>query len=219
MLRKKAFTLAELLIALAIVGALAALAIPSVVDNMNRRILANQLKNISLTVQNIAADQLVKNKVKSLEYTDFNSPAALLSSANFAIADNCNTRTDCVATSYRDIDNASTWTFPAITTRKLKNGVTIAFAHNSKGTKIPGFTDNDEYFGIFYVDLNGPDKPNIMGRDFFAFRISKKGRLFDGSGTNSTTDANLKRWCTNGSYGYRTTCYTLVERNNWQITY
>ena len=49
MLRKKAFTLSELLIALAIVGAISALAIPSIVEDMNRRMLANQLKNLSLT--------------------------------------------------------------------------------------------------------------------------------------------------------------------------
>lgn len=41
---KKAFTLTELLIALAIVGALAALAIPSLVEDINRKLLISQLK-------------------------------------------------------------------------------------------------------------------------------------------------------------------------------
>ena len=77
MLNRKAFTLSELLVALAIVGAIAAMAIPAVVEDMNRKLLANQLKNISLTVQTLAADQLVANKVQSLEYTDFKNPTSL----------------------------------------------------------------------------------------------------------------------------------------------
>ena len=48
---KKAFTLTELLIALAIVGALAALAIPSLVEDINRKLLISQLKNTVVMVQ------------------------------------------------------------------------------------------------------------------------------------------------------------------------
>lgn len=222
MLKRKAFTLTELLIALAIVGALAALSIPAIVDNMNRKILANQLKNIALTIQDLAADQMVKNKVHTLEYTDFRKPMELLSKANFSIADaDCDPRTDCVAETYRDISGtASDMTFPTeYQTVKLRNGVAIGYALSEAGREIGGYNDGDEYFGIFYVDLNGPEKPNILGRDFFAFRISKKGRFFDGSASNSTSDVQLRKLCLDGSSGFRTTCFTLVERNNWQITY
>lgn len=216
MLNRKAFTLSELLIALAIVGALAALAIPAVVEDMNRKLLAAQLKNLSLTIQNFTGDQLVKNKVQTLEHTDFKSPTALLSESNFAIADQCTTRSNCVAKSYSRISGEAA-SFPNYVTRKLKNGVTIAYALSTNTTMV-GDPD-DAPFGIFYVDLNGTDKPNILGRDFFAFRISKKGRIFDGTGNNAQNDASLKKWCTEAASGYYTTCYTLVERNNWKITY
>ena len=78
MLNKKAFTLSELLIALAIVGAIAALAIPSVIEDMNRRVLANQLKNVSLSIQQLIGEQLIHNKTQNLKYTDFASPTNLL---------------------------------------------------------------------------------------------------------------------------------------------
>ena len=68
MLKKKAFTLSELLIALAIVGAIAALAIPAIIEDMNRRILANQLKNLSLIIQNLACDQLVRSGLVLARY-------------------------------------------------------------------------------------------------------------------------------------------------------
>ena len=51
---KKAFTLTELLLALAVVGAVAALSIPALLENINRKVLASQLKNTVLTIQNLA---------------------------------------------------------------------------------------------------------------------------------------------------------------------
>ena len=214
MLRKKAFTLTELLIALAIVGAISALAIPSIVEDMNRRILANQLKNLSLTIQNLAGEQLVQNKTQSLEHTDFKSPTELLSSTNFAIVDDCAVRTNCVAPSYGTIDGYSR-AFPNYTTRKLKNGVTIAYTLSDIALVD---SEDDRGYGLFYVDLNGIDKPNIIGRDHFVFRISKKGRMVDGTGNNKATDTYLKGLCTDGR-NTPTACYTLVERSNWKITY
>lgn len=213
MLKKKAFTLSELLIALAIVGAIAALAIPAIIEDMNRRILANQLKNLSLIIQNLAGDQLVNNKVHSLEYTDFKDASTLLSSSNFSIADYCSTRSDCVAASYGTL-NGKTVSIPNYTTVKLKNGVTLTYTVSELA--LTGSTDKG--YGLFYTDLNGLDGPNLLGRDLFVFRISKKGRIVDGTGDNSTTDATLKNYCKDGS-SVPTSCYTLVERSNWKITY
>lgn len=213
-INKKAFTLSELLIALAIVGAIAALAIPSVSEDMNRKVLANQLKNISLTIQNVAGDQLVKHATHSLENTDFAKPSELLDGGNFAIADHCTVRSNCVASSYKRL-TSGTLSFPEYTTRKLKNGVTIAY-ELSTNTSIADAEDKP--YGIFYVDLNGIDKPNILGRDLFAFRISTKGRIFDGTGNNKLSDDDLIKYCKENT-GYTTTCYSVIERNNWKITY
>lgn len=213
MLRKKAFTLSELLIALAIVGAISALAIPSIVEDMNRRMLANQLKNLSLTIQNLAGEQLINNKTQTLDNTDFKSPTALLSSSNFAIVDDCSDRSKCVVNNYATIDGY-TRAFPNYTTRKLKNGVTIAYTLSDIALEDP----DDRGYGLFYVDLNGIDKPNIIGRDHFVFRISKKGRMVDGTGNNNTSDATLKSYCKDGR-NTPTACYTLVERSNWKINF
>lgn len=218
MLNKKAFTLSELLIALAIVGAIAALSIPAVIEDMNRRVLASQLKNVSLSIQQLVGEELTKKKTQNLKDTDFATPTTLLSSTNFAIADTCATRENCIGDSYTRI-NGEAYTYPigSYVTRKLKNGVTISYGI-STNTTIAGV--DDKPLGIFYVDLNGRDYPNMLGRDVFAFRISEKGRIFDGTGNNAQTDANLKNWCVGAAAsGYATTCYTLVERNNWKITY
>lgn len=218
MLNKKAFTLSEILIALAIVGAIAALAIPSVIEDMNRRVLANQLKNMSLSIQQLVGEQFIAKKTQSLKHTDFADPTTLLGNSNFEVADECSIKANCVGDNYTRI-NGEAFTYPIDTyvTRKLKNGVTISYGHSSNTT----FTGvNDKPYGIFYVDLNGRDYPNMLGRDTFAFRISEKGRIFDGLANTGVTDEQLKNLCVGqASSGFATTCYTLIERNNWKITY
>ena len=217
MLKNKAFTLSELLIALAIVGALAALSVPAIVENMNRKIMASQLKNLTLTIQNLVADLKVKNNTQTLERTDFANANMLLNSSNFAIADSCAVITNCFAPSYKSLEgNPITWTSDK--TVKLKNGVTIAYRiWEQELTTAP----DDPQYGLFYVDLNGVDKPNIVGRDLFAFRITKKGKIVNGEQDDTATDEQLLNYCKNatGNTGYPTACYTLIERNNWQIVY
>ena len=68
---KKAFTLTELLLALAVVGTVAALSIPALLDTINRKVLSSQLKNTVLMVQNLADEQLVNNKPKLLTIPSF----------------------------------------------------------------------------------------------------------------------------------------------------
>ena len=58
MKKKIAFTLIELLLALGIVGAIAALSAPSIMDNINRRVLTSQLKNITNDITFLQKDKL-----------------------------------------------------------------------------------------------------------------------------------------------------------------
>lgn len=218
MLKKKAFTLSELLIALAIVGALAALSIPAVVENMNRKIMASQLKNLTLTIQNLVGELKVNNNTQTLERTPFADPNSLLSPANFVIADNCAVLTNCYASSYKTI-KGDLYTFSTDSggttykTVKLKNGVTLSY-----GVWVQESTTDDPPYGIFRADLNGIDKPNILGRDLFVFRITQRGKIVNGTQDDLLTDEELKAHCLEGTH-FPTACYTLLERNNWQITF
>lgn len=228
MLRKKAFTLTELLIALSIVGAIAALSIPALIEDVNRRLLVNQLKNTVVTVQQLVDQQLIENNTKKLQDTDFATPATLLSSANFAIADNCTTVANCWAEkgsnaqAYKILETmAYSQPAPGTKTIKLKNGVTLTYYLSTMGGTInDGTKDGDKCYGLFFVDVNGKDKPNIVGRDFFAFRITEKGKIVYGTscnGVDNSSDAQLATWCKNNSYS--TACLAHIQRNNWKMKY
>lgn len=217
---KKAFTLVELLLALAVVGAIAALSIPALLDNINRRVLASQLKNTVLAVQNLADEQLINNKTQTLNNTSFASPAALLTGSNLAISNQCASADDCWPANYKKLsDMTNSVSRPGGTSKMLKNGAVINYSVSEIGNE---WADGDKCYGLFWVDVNGKDKPNILGRDFFAFRITKKGRIVYGTSCNGLTgdditDEKMLEYCKKNTYA--TACLAHIQRNNWKITY
>ncbi len=223
---KKAFTLTELLVALGIVGAIAALSIPSLMNSINKRIYATQLKSFVGSVQQLAVDQMLQHKTKDLELTDFKS-AAILQSSTFDAAQVCSdttTNTDCWKnTEYATIDDPSTKeTRVTYASARLKNGMTVMYSYRpNTGTKINAGKPNEDYsIGEILVDLNGDDAPNIYGRDFFSFYISKRGVILADPSVINPKNNNIsitnKAECTGGNYSY---CFGLVMNNGWNMEY
>ncbi len=223
---KKAFTLTELIIALGIIGTIAALTVPSILKNINKKILSSQIKNTVASIQQLVTDQMVTKKTKILADTDFASPESLLSSANFEISGICpkadtedDNAVNCWADTYKVFyvqnnrtasQNITTdGTVPnTITAIKLKNGTTIGYSLASE-SDVP--SNGEDAYGKFYVDLNGTEEPNIVGRDFFEFYLTEKGKLVatEVSGTchdpiSSNLDAALN-------------CFSILMNNNWKM--
>ena len=51
-MKKKAFTLAEVLITLGIIGVVAAMTLPTVITNVQKKVVENQLKVFNTTINN-----------------------------------------------------------------------------------------------------------------------------------------------------------------------
>lgn len=206
--KKFGFTLTELLIALTIIGAVAALSIPSMMENLNKKQMVTQLKSTVSSIQTLAGNQLAIKKSRTLKDTDFADPAKLLQEKNFQIAKFCDSAADCWADKYRqigDMDQAIAYPPNGGVNVVLKNGIVLNYSY---------VTDS----GRFVIDLNGKDKPNIVGRDLFDFGISDEGKIIDqyqssGEEYNQATSIN------DCKFGLATYCFTEVIRNNWTMTY
>ena len=215
--KKFGFTLTELLIALTIIGAVAALSIPSMMENLNKKQMVTQLKSTVSSIQTLAGNQLAIKKSRTLKDTDFADPAKLLQEKNFQIAKFCDSAADCWADKYKMIVNMGEAVdyHGDITTVVLKNGIVIGYKLHNNNVVLPG---NDKTIGWFFIDLNGKDKPNIIGRDFFDFFISEKGKIMDYFQANNEeyVKATSLNDCKGGLGTY---CFGEIIRNNWTITY
>ena len=220
-----AFTLTELLMALTIVGVLAVLTVPILMNNFQNRLFATQIKNFSAEIEQFAQDQLITHRTRDLFDTDFGEPSKLLTDGHFSIVKICtaeNSLKDCWKTAatgknkvkYKYLYNAVAGVGSGLTVI-LKNGLMFRYQINTIGGK--------KYARIL-VDVNGTDKPNICGRDVFGFYMDSKGHIvgipigepyeYSVLLKSCKTSANMVSNY-NGAYY----CYSALVNNNWKMDY
>lgn len=221
-LKKQAFTLTELLIALGIIGAVAAISIPSLMNAINNRLLVTQLKSNITAFQQLASDQVVMTQSRSLADSAFKDPAKLLTDEYFAIQKQCtDPAKDCWKTTattgkiqYKIINKTNT--NPATGGAKtiiLKNGAIVNYATTDR--TITGMPD-DKIIGTFCFDVNGNDYPNIAGRDYFCANVTKKGKIIDSATPNMTTADKITKCTTGVGSNY---CYGAIVDSGWTMPY
>ena len=222
-LMKKGFTLSELLMALTIVGVIATLTVPVLMNNVHNKTFANQVKNMSATIEQLAQDQLITHRTRDLNDTDFGDPEKLLSDDHFSIAKKCTSDeslTKCWKTTatgkdkvtYKMLNRAVYTGFPqSQVTIILKNGVIISY----------GISSSPNALGAFIMDINGNDKPNIAGRDLFVFHVNNKGHVV-GYNVVDAMNKNLEQLnqcCKNSTDIAARCCYDALADNGWKMDY
>ncbi len=195
---KRAYTLAEVLIVVAIIGVIAMLTVPSAIKNYRSKIYAAQIKKLhallSAAVQSSLSDEhLTKfyesksglaNVCSATDPTDCSQgPGYFLNTYVASVNKNCKTGTNsCIASSYSTISGNAVAAFSADYCTQLKTGEAVCMEYNA--------TDKKTHI---YVDINSKQAPNIAGRDLFYMTINEDGSIGDYKGTAaancSTTDA------------------------------
>jgi prepilin-type N-terminal cleavage/methylation domain-containing protein len=227
----KAFTLAEVLITLAIIGVVAALTIPTVVQNYQKTQVVTQLKKtfsaLSNTTNLAIADY---GPITGWETGEGFSSANSIAFANkylipyLKVAKNCEAKiTDDCAFNYTYLSKTTTSSFGSYYTRfYLTDGTLIA---------VESFTSESENGGTnrlayVFIDVNGQKKPNIFGKDIFRFTYWINYPL--NTTSNGTFKAYGQGWTRNSiinteqSYGCRKDktgelCAALIMTDGWQI--
>lgn len=213
------FTLSELITAMGIIGILAGMTIPAVIENLHKRSYCAQLKSIIGEIQQLASVQMATKGTKDLSLTDFSNAKKLFSDKNFVITKKCSSAdalAECwnVSTTkkYKYIGGGNHKNPPALTTIVLKSGAIISYKPNTD-TMTTFAGTNDTGYGTFYVDLNGQDKPNIVGRDRFGFYLSRQGHIYGSLTPGSSTVAGCKS--STGQFD----CTDLVITSGWEMDY
>lgn len=232
MKKRNAFTLAEVLITLGVLGVVVALTLPSVVNKYKKQTVAakleqaySMLNNAGLRAVEDFGDPIYWNYNTTGQYSDqfiakYFIPYLKTSVCSYPES------IQAVYTNSGDLAFYVTWT-KQNNMYCLSNGMSIFGMSHSSNNRIAGQR--------IVVDINGPKFPNVYGKDIFELYMANeemrqdpyyksrcgKGLIFCINGTWSDeelTRDKLKERCTNygGNRGINT-CGYLIHEAGWKI--
>ncbi len=194
---KSAFTLAEVLITLGIIGVVAALTMPSLIASHRAKVLETQFKK---------------------RYSELNQALAMLQKDNITIYGNYKTQdiAKVLVTSFKDAKLGNPQDYynnyknhskgDAFNIRSLDDGLIIV------NPEFFIFVNNDQPNNSIelFIDINGDKKPNIFGYDLFEFSLQEGDNL-------TTIYPNNTYFCndTNNNIGNGVSCsyFALTDKD------
>ena len=217
----RAFTLAEVLVTLGIIGVVAAMTMPSLIVNYQKQQTVTRLKKS----YNILYQTLVRNEADDNDIIIDASAPTIQTSIDYVetylapymqIIKKCGTDTTGECEFYAKGLNGSTMSG----IEHCNNTSTKIFLND--GVEImPCITTNANYMQ-FYIDINGNKKPNVVGKDVFAFEYGLKNnslykKLFPRFNYDTVEDhiADQENRCNKNQNGLA--CASLIMVDGWQM--
>lgn len=217
MKKKFAFTLAEVLITLGIIGIVAAMTIPTLIAKLTEDRTVTQLRAVqSILSQTIRAAEEEYGSMEGWGITDFDEASAILIAEKLKpfmkVALDCGVNDEdahCAPNMvYKHLrgtnetnyaTNSASYTYKLV----LMNGSSIYIRGGQPGAKS---------IAVFYVDTNGKAKPNIWGRDFFQFYYLPNKGLYP-AGHPEQSSATSANSCNLNGLGFGCAYYVLHNKN------
>ncbi len=212
---KKGFTLAEVLITLAIIGVVAALTIPSVVKNYQKTQTVTKLKKAWSIINQAYNNSQAENGMYQTWDSAFDIGAKEYFNRYWKpylkIAKICTSYSDCgykIDKPWKTANGGDTgmlvvWV-EARTTFLTPDGMLFVIFSTGGDATVP--------HNNIFVDLNGSKEPNRLGRDLFYFVRTDKGILpncYNGS------MAGINSECSKTGSG--TCCAAKLAREGWEM--
>ncbi len=220
---KLGFTLAEVLITLGIIGVVAALTMPVLISNYQKKVTVTRLKEAySILSQAVLLAQrdhgspqawsthtgeIVNKQQATTEFCEqyiipyIKSPQI----HGYKNVKDIGVQNGYVALNKKPIGNGNLAAYYYYYVIELNNGQILYFSYNND-------QQNKLCQVIVYIDINGKKGPNMFGRDAFLFDYDlEKGRLmpFDYRRTNSL--------CVKDAEWGSITCANKIIKDGWQI--
>ena len=216
--KKTAFTLAEVLITLGIIGVVAAMTMPSVIGHYKKQETLSRLKKAYTTINQALKLSEADNGESEYWNNGFDIGAEEYLNKYwlpyFNVLKICKTYSEC------NYNNAYPY--------KYLNGNNFNLGFASVQRRIPFITTDGVLFSIsigtgtnealtednnIYIDINASREPNTLGKDYFVFKLIKnKGILPAGYDIEKQNiDASCKKT------GSGTYCAQLIMMNGWQF--
>ena len=213
---KNGFTLSELLIALTIVGIVAAITVPNVISRYQKDSQILTLKKIYNelgTNMEILKTENIRGDLFSSRLADEDKYKAFFDENYKITTKDCGLNSVCFAETYKNISKE---------TADLELADGYGFMTNGGYSMYVVPADPDEQTpALVYVDVNGNELPNVIGRDFFSFSIygdysidviAPLARRSEGAKTSREADT-----CTTSNTGAG--CFGKLLNNDFKVDY
>lgn len=217
----RAFTLAEVLVTLGIIGVVSAMTVPTLMQNYQRKSYVTQLHKVYNELQQAAQQYMTDRNAVNLREAGLTSNDALSNFVKtyFKVVSDCGAdRQPCMSNDYSKISgkvlgNASGQPL----NMTIASGASFGF-----GVASTGSADNSRV-AIFDVDINGSQGPNIAGRDVFILGLFNNGmvdeyELTTAPGDKDTRENLFNTNCISDNTSW-TGCFGKILNDNCEMTY
>lgn len=231
------FTLAEVLVTLGIIGVVSAMTIPSLIQNHQRKTCVTQLHKVYTEVQQASLRYMADKNAINLREAGLTNSAKMKEFTNnyFKVVNDCETyvKKPCFAESYSSLSGSTKttgsehWSYASSV--NLASGASILIdAPRCYKSTADGI---ESHYGHMLIDINGPKKPNIGGRDMFFVEFYDDGSI-DVQG--ATPECKTKGACNGGSlkeireayynsncqkHAFGHGCFGKILNDNWEMNY
>ena len=230
--KRIAFTLAEVLVTLGIIGVVSAMTVPTLMQNYQRQSYVTQLHKVYNELsQALVRYQTDRNAVNLREagMTSYDAFGEFQQNYFKIVKDCGNSSAPCFASSYKKLSGSNS------NFKCYKYCMVLA-----SGASV-GLADLENGIFLFAVDVNGTKGPNIFGRDAFSLFIYTSNGVIDDlalknlgeeNGKDYTWDTsavapltsdqrekNFARACAGSDRIEYHGCFGKILNDNWQMTY
>lgn len=204
-----AFTLAEVLVTLGIIGVVSAMTIPTLMQNHQRTTYVTQLHKVYNEVSQAAQMVLTDSNAASLKESKLRRQGISYFFNYFKTTQTCagSDTSDCFASDYTNMNGTAITLSNTIPSTAqcavLASGAAICMSGSSSYTVV--------------TDINGKAGPNILGRDLFSFILGSDGTVSTGDVENIAS--NFSSNCSSATgdvYGY---CFAKILNDGWKMDY
>lgn len=175
-IRKKGFTLAEVLITLVIIGVIAAMTIPTLMNNTNKQEYVSKLRKAYATLSQ-ATNKIITDEGMPRGdiggWVTSRTAVFNLYKKYLNVTKDCLTSSDCSIPD-TDVINMTYAGYKLI----LSDGMVINISTNDTHCGLDHVQGTSNVCQYIDVDINGHKKPNKLGRDIFSFGLKEDGKLY-----------------------------------------